>query len=218
MGRVGSGAACTSSATPSRSCPNRRRNWWRPRSARSSPSPSPPRRASSGVTSPTASAHATLSWPPCSTPPRPTGIGVSGLPPRALAPDLEQQSPGAAQPGGQAPHRRGRHLSQRRRHLAAGGHGAGRAARRVAGGPPLLQRRLPCQAGAPAIHGTEYGTGGGRASSPGAGGKLTRAAGATWPRLPTGDGNHHFPHVPGHILHHPRWWPAQSGHAYLLKT
>jgi putative transposase len=63
----------------------------------------------------------------------------------ALAPDLVQQPPGAAQQGTAAPHRRGRDLSQPRGGHPPGGGGAGRAARRVGRGPPLHERPVTRQ-------------------------------------------------------------------------
>src|SRR5437773_1660418 len=92
--------------------------------------------------------------------------GLHGLPARALAPDLEQQPARAAQQGGQAADRRGRDLPERPGRRPVGRGGPGRAARRVAGLPPLLQRRVAGQ--------TEAG-GADRADGA-AGGELSRTA------------------------------------------
>ena len=53
-------------------------------------------------------------------------LGLSGLPPRALAADLEQQSAGAGESGGETADRCGRHLSQRGGDSAPGGDDPGR--------------------------------------------------------------------------------------------
>jgi len=67
--------------------------------------------------------------------------------PRGVAADLEQQPAGAAEQGGQAPHRRGRHLPRPRCHHPPGRRGAGRAERRMDRIPPVYgpgnPRRLP---------------------------------------------------------------------------
>jgi hypothetical protein len=83
--------------------------------------------------------------------------GLHRLPPRGLAADLEQQSPGAAEQGDPPPHRRGRHLPRPRRHHPPRRRRAGRAGRRMDRVPPLYgtgnPRRLP--ESRPARHGEE---------------------------------------------------------------
>ena len=56
--RAGSAAGCTSCATCSRSCPRAARRWSPPRTARSSPNPTPNTSTSSSRTSPPCSARA----------------------------------------------------------------------------------------------------------------------------------------------------------------
>jgi putative transposase len=74
----------------------------------------------------------------------------------------EQQPTGAAQSRGQAPHGCRGHLPQRRRDGAFSGDGARRAARRVAGGAALFQRRIAGHA-----HATDADCGGGRRADAG---------------------------------------------------
>ncbi len=97
---------------------------------------------------------------------------------------LEHQPAGAAQQGGQTPHRRGRDLPQPGGDDPPGRGAAGRAARRVANRPPLLQRRVN-GAAAP---------GGG--AIPGVGGRLTAGTGGR-----PGTGEDHarlLTHLTGH--------------------
>jgi putative transposase len=61
--------------------------------------------------------------------------------PRTLAPDLVHQPAGAPEGGDPPPHRRGRHLPQPRERRAPGRGRLGRDPRRVAGHPPLHERR-----------------------------------------------------------------------------
>jgi putative transposase len=69
--------------------------------------------------------------------------GVHRLPQGAVAPDLEQQPPGAAEPGDPPPHRRGRDLPEPRRLDPPGRCGARRAARRMGRRSPLPRPRRP---------------------------------------------------------------------------
>ena len=64
----------------------------------------------------------------------------------ALAPDLLEQPPGAAQQGTPTPHRRRRHLPEPRRRHPPRRRSARRATRRVGRRPPLHERRAPRQA------------------------------------------------------------------------
>jgi Transposase, Mutator family/AAA domain len=74
-------------------------------------------------------------------------LALTAFPRRGLAADLVRQPAGAAEQGGQAPHRRGRHLPRPRGHHPPGRRGAGRAGRRRDRVPPLYgpgnPRRLP---------------------------------------------------------------------------
>ena len=74
--------------------------------------------------------------PSSSSTPKPTSW-PSRVPARALAPDLEQQPPGTAQPRDPPAHRRRRDLPQPRRLHPPRRRGARRAARRVGGRPAL---------------------------------------------------------------------------------
>ena len=148
----------------------RPRNSSPPPSARSSPSRNRRWRGSSGATAPMAATTAIPSSLPCWTRPRPLCWRTwpsrpnTGARSRTLAPDPEhwRHNPlERPEPRGQAPHRRGGYLSQRRGDPAPGGDGAGRTARRVAGGPALLQCRVPRQAGT----GTASSGGGSRADT-----------------------------------------------------
>ena len=84
--------------------------------------------------------------------------GLHRLPPRGLAPDLEQQPAGAAEQGDPTADRRGRHLPGPRRHHPPGRRGARRAERRMGRIPALHgpgnTRRLP--ESHPDRHGAEY--------------------------------------------------------------
>ena len=69
--------------------------------------------------------------------------GVHRLPEGALAADLVQQPPGAAEPGDPPPHRRRRHLPRPRRPDPPRRRRPGRAARRMDRRPPLPRPRRP---------------------------------------------------------------------------
>src|SRR3954447_12032261 len=106
--------------------------------------------------------------------PLPAGGGVDGrsagrraglprLPARALAPDLVEQPHRAREQGDQAPLERGGDLPQPGRGAASDRRDPGRAARRVAGLPQVLQRRVAGQ--------SDQAAGGARAAQPAAPGR-----------------------------------------------
>ena len=88
--------------------------------------------------------------------------GLLLVPEGALATDLVQQPPGAAQPGDPPAHRRRRHLPQPARRPAPGRCRARRAARRVGRGPSLHGHRVPRQGPAPGDGRNRRGGGPGR--------------------------------------------------------
>ena len=110
-----------------------RRRWSPPRSARSSPNPTPSTSASSSTSSRPCSAASSPRSRRCCATPHDDLLAFTDFPRRALEEDLVDQPARAAQQGDQTPHRRRRDLPQPRRAAPPRRRRPGRGPRRMAG-------------------------------------------------------------------------------------